>query len=189
MIISTKKIILWILLLFVSWFIYSVLAQTIEQGSLTLQIQGLGIRHGTPENFTLWTITSSLGNQYISGHFADHFRVEDIEGYITGHYTTIQCAGVYGPYNYILTWIELMAGNTTPELIMGYTWPNVYINSALNTYTSIIEPITYIYKSTNISNASLVNRYGDKPWLKILIPPTAPAGIYSGTIVFSFYME
>jgi len=187
MVVITKKIFFWISLAVVLWCIYSVFAQG-EQWIVSLEIIGRGIRHGTPENFTLWTITSSPGDQYISGHFTDPFRVEDIEGYITGHYTTIQCDGVYGPYDYVLTGVELMAENSDPELLMWLTGPNVSINSALTTYTSIIEPITYIYKTTNTNNVWIVNRYGDKPWLKILIPPTAPAGVYSGTIVFSFYM-
>lgn len=185
----TKNIFLWILIVLLWWTLFSAIAQNIEQWSLTLEIKGMGIRHGTPENLYLWNIVSSLSDQYISGHFTDYFRVEDIEWYITGHYTTIQCDGVYGPNGFILTGVDLMAGNSSPELIMWATGPNVSINSVLSSYTSILEPITYIYKNTASNNAGIVNRYGDKPWLRILIPPTAPSGIYSGTIVFSFYME
>jgi len=159
-----------------------------DEWIISLEITGLGIRHGTPENFSFWTVAASLSDQYISGQFTEPFWVEDIEWYITGHYTTIQCAGVYGP-NHVLTWVEFMAGNTTPELLMWLTWTNVYINPLLSTYTNIIEPVTYIYKETNINNAWLVNKYWDKPRLKILIPPAAPSGVYSGTIIFSFYME
>lgn len=185
---SKQKLLIWVIISLIFWCMYFTYAQVYEW-DITLRITWLGIRHGTPENLSLWTITSSPGDQYISGHFTQPFWVEDIEGYMTGHYTTIQCAGVYGPNNTILTWVELMAGDTEPELLMGMTGTNVFINPMLHTYTSITEPVTYIYKTTDTNNIWIVNKYGDKPWLKILIPPTSPAGIYSGTIVFSFYMN
>ena len=155
--------------------------------NMTLEITGLGIRHGTPENTNLWTVMSVSGDQEISGQFIEPFRVEDMEGYITGHYTTIQCDGVHGPVT--LTWVYLKAGNTSPELIQGLTGNHVLINSELSSYTSILAPVTYIYKETNLSNIWIMNKYGDKPRLKVIIPEGTPPGTYSGTIVFSFYME
>ena len=186
---NKQKIFFWllgILALCILWFFFNVQA---EQGTITFKITWIWIRHGTPDNMNLGTISASTNDQEISWQFTDTFWVEDIEWYITGHYTTIQCAGVYGPNNAILTWVELMAGNTEPELLMGITGTNVFINPMLHTYTSITKPVTYIYKTTDTNNIWIVNKYGDKPWLKILIPPTSPAGIYSGTIVFSFYMN
>lgn len=162
---------------------------TTDQWILSLEITWLGIRHGTPDNVNLWTLTASSSDQEFSGQFNDYFRVEDIEGYITGHYTTIQCDGVYGPLWTKLTWIYLKAWNTTPELIQWLTGNHVLINPLLSDYASILNPITYIYKETHNDNAWLANRYGDKPRLKILIPGGTPPGTYSGTIVFSFYME
>ncbi len=175
-----------VLFLLASWFIYDIYA---AEAILSLEVTGLGIRHGTPENLSLWTITSSLNDQYINSQFTEPFWIEDLQWYITGHYTTIQCDGVYHQNGYKLTWVELMAGNITPELIMWITSPNVKINTTLLNYTNIINPITYLYKETNISNLGIVNKYWDKPRLKISIPSTTPPGIYSGTIVFSFYME
>lgn len=184
-----QKLFLLVIIIISYWFFYFTLAQSTAQGIISLKITWLGIRHGTPENFPIWTITASPSDQEISWHFTDYFRVEDIQWYATWHYTTIQCDGIYGPSNTKLTWIEIKAGNTNPELIMGLTWPNVQINTLLANYTNILEPVTYIYKETNTNHAWIVNKYGDKPRLKILIPPAAPAGIYSGTIVFSFYMN
>jgi len=157
--------------------------------NITLEITGIGLRHGTPTNANLWTLSGSLSDQHISWQFIEPFWVEDLQWYITGYYTTIQCDGVYNQNGYKLTWVELKAGNPAPELIWGMIWPNVKISSILSNYTNITEPITYIYKETNINHLWTVNKYGDKPRLKILIPPAAPAGIYSGTIVFSFYMN
>ncbi len=173
----------------VSWFFYTVLAQSAQQGNITLEITGLGIRHGTPGNFPIGTVYSSPYDQEISGQFTEPFWIEDIEGYTTGHYTTIQCDGIYGPSNTRLTGIELKAGSITPELLMWLTSLHVKINPVLSSYTNIIEPVTYIYKETDPSNIGIINKYGDKPWIKIFIPAGSPPGTYSGTIVFSFYME
>ncbi len=185
----TKKIFLLLCIFVFSTFSYIVLAQNINQWDVTMRITWLGIRHGTPENFPIWVVSASPTDQEVSWQFIEPFWVEDIQGYITGHYTTIQCDGIYGPAMTKLTWIELKAGTMTPELLMGTTWPNVAINPALSIYQNITEPITYIYKDTDITNAGIVNKYGDKPWIKILIPTATPPGVYSGTIVFSFYME
>ncbi len=164
-----------------------VFAQTSHQWSITFEIKGYGLRHGTPENFPIGTIINSPNDQIVSGQFTDYFWVEDILGEITGHYTTIQCDGIYGPNSTILTGIELKAWSSTPTLLLWTTWAYVAINPSLSTYHSIIEPITYIYKSTHPSNAWIVNKYGDRPWIKILIPGNTPPGMYSGTIVFSLY--
>ena len=176
----------WIALLLISSLMYYTFAFS-DQWIISIEITGIGIRHGTPDNVNLWVLNTSSSDQEFSGQFTDYFRVEDMEGYVTGHYTTIQCDGVHGPVT--LTWVYLKAGNTSPELIQGLTGNHVLINSELSSYTNILAPITYIYKETNSSNAGLINRYGDKPWLKILIPGGTPPGTYSGTIVFSFYME
>lgn len=186
--IKQKKYVLfvlgWILLCLISSIIYRANA---ADADITLQVVGLGIRHWTPDNLAIWTVMMSPNDQEIDQQFTTGFRVEDLEWLITGHYTTIQCEGVYGPNMTILTWIELKAGSATPSLLMGTTGNNVYINPDLSQYINITDPITYFYKETNPNNKGLLNKYGDKPWIKILIPSSAPAGVYSGTIVFSFY--
>lgn len=178
---------------FISWIffllIWSLFFYTnADDWYLTLEVRGFGIRHGTPDNTNLWLLTTSGNEQELTGQFTDYFWVEDLQGYTTGHYTTIQCDGVYGPSWYILSWIYLKAGNITPELIQWLTGNHIFINSILNNYIDILSPITYIYKETHNDNAWLANRYGDKPYYKIIIPAYAPPGMYSGTIVFSFYM-
>jgi len=165
---------------------YSVLAQTNNQWDITFEIKGIGTRHGTPDNANLWVLTTSINDQEFSGQFTDYFWIEDMQWNITGHYTTIQCDGIYGPAWYMLTWIYLKAGNTIPTLIQWLTG-NVLIASELYNYTSVLNPMTYIYKPTDSSNAWLPNKYWDKPRFKIIIPAYAPPGTYSGTIVFSYY--
>ena len=175
----------WIALLLISSMIYYTQA---DQGNLTFEITGIGIRHGTPDNVNLWVLSTSTSDQELSGQFSDYFWVEDLEWYVTGYYTTIQCDGVYGPSGNILTWVYLKAGNTSPTLLL-WNSGDVLISSGLQNYASIFSPMTYIYKPTDTGNAWIVNRYGDKPRLKIVIPAYTPPGTYSGTIVFSFYMD
>ena len=176
----------WIVLLFFSSLCYFVSAWS-EAWTLTLQIVGFGIRHGTPNNVNLWLPTTSGSDQEISWKFNGDFWIEDLQWYITGHYTTVQCDGVYGSAGNKLTGVFLKAGNTTPTLIQ-WSPGSVHISTWLLDYTSINTPVTYIYKSTDIQNAWLANRYWDTPRLKILIPGWTPPGTYTGTIVFSLYM-
>ncbi len=176
----------WLALLFFSSCFYFTFAWT-EYWTLSLEIKGVGIRHGTPNNINLWTPSVSGGDQEISGQFSGDFWVEDLEWYSTGHYSTIQCDGVYWSAGNKLTWVYFKAGNSTP-ILLEWTTGNVLINTWLDNYASIIAPVTYIYKPTNINNIWTTNRYWDSPRLKILIPGWSPAGTYSGTIVFSLYM-
>lgn len=189
--ISSKKrmffLISWMALVVVSSLAYYTYAVT---WTISLDITGIWLRHGTPDNVNLWVITASTGDQEISGQFTDYFRIEDLEWYVTGHYTTVQCDGIYGPYGIRLTWVYLKAGNDFPILVRWSTGNNVFIATWLtDDYVSILSPVTYIYKATNPNNAGIINRYGDMPRLKIVIPGGTPPGMYSGTIVFSFYME
>lgn len=154
---------------------------------ISLAIVWVGIRHGTPNNVNLWTPITSVSQQEIIWQFDDNFWVEDLQGYITGHYTTIQCDGIYGPAGTKLTGVFLKAWNTSP-ILMQWSIGNVFIASGLADYVNILTPITYIYKPTDPSNVWRLNQYGDKPRLKIIIPAYSPPGNYSGTIVFSLYM-
>jgi len=177
----------WIAITLISSLFYFVFAW-IEQWTLSLEIIGVGIRHGTPSNVNLWVYGTSSNDQEISGQFSDYFWVEDLEWYVTGHYTTIQCDGVYGSAGNRLTWVYLKAGSTSPILILWATW-NVLISSGIYDYVSILNPITYIYKPTEASGNWVINKYWDKPRFKIFIPGGTPAGHYSGTIIFSLYMN
>lgn len=159
-----------------------------EKGQISFEIKSMGLRHGTPNDVYLGTLSTAPYDQEISGQLNEYFWIEDMQGYITGHYTTIQCDGIYWPDDYMITWIYFKAGNTAPTLLQGVTG-NVHIYPDLYQYTSIIHPMTYMYKLTVLSNKWITNIYGDKPRFKLLIPANAPIGSYSGTITFSFYMD
>ncbi|MCF7834752.1 hypothetical protein K9M48_01715 [Candidatus Gracilibacteria bacterium] len=157
-----------------------------EEGTISLEITGFGIRHGTPGNLDLGSVEVSGSIQELSGQFQDFFWIEDLLGRMTGHYTTVQCNGLYGPSNSLITGIYLKAGNIVPQLILGLSG-NVSVQNSLSDYVSIYKPIVYIYKTTQASNIGLANKYGDIPWIKVVIPPYSSAGNYNGTIVFSLY--
>ncbi len=155
--------------------------------TLSLEIRGLGIRHGTPKNIDFWVLPSaSPSDQYLDGHFDSEFWIEDLLWSMTGHYTTIQCDGVHGSLWNTLTGVYLKAGNLSPTLLL-WASGNVLISSSLQDYTSIIAPVVYIYKPTDVANAGLGNKYWDIPRLRILIPAGTPSGTYSGTIIFTLY--
>ncbi|MCF7834756.1 hypothetical protein K9M48_01735 [Candidatus Gracilibacteria bacterium] len=176
-----KKIILFfVLLIGLSFFVLGADLQ------LNLEIKGIGIRHGTPTNLNLGTIQYSNQEQEITGKFIDYFWLEDRMGLSTGHYTTIQCNGLYGPTGSTITGIYMKAGNINPLRILGNTG-NVLIYNNLTGYQSIYNPLVYIYKATDNVNAGKANKYGDNPYIKIIIPPYTSPGTYNGTIVFSLY--
>ena len=183
----TKRIFFFVILCVCLWYSISHIYAFSTTAQLSLEIVGFGVRHGTPNNVNLWSPTSSPSDQEISGQFNNYFRIEDLQWDITGHYTTIQCDGVHGSAGNTLTGVYLKAGNMTPTKILWATG-NVHIGAELSNYVSIINPVTYLYKPTDISNAWTANKYWDIPRLKIFIPGWTPWGTYSGTIVFSFYM-
>lgn len=168
--------------------VYPTFADNATQGKVSLEISGLGVRHGTPNDVNLWTLSVASYDQEFSGQFTQPFWIEDLQWNITGHYTTIQCDGIYWPNGYIITWVYFKSESLTPTLLQ-WIPGHVAIYSAFSNYTSILHPLTYMYKPTDVFNGGLTNKYGDMPWFKVLIPANAPAGSYSGTITFSFYMD
>ncbi|MFZ2151047.1 MAG: hypothetical protein WAZ12_01965 [Candidatus Absconditicoccaceae bacterium] len=155
---------------------------------LNLEIEGIGIRHGTPSNLDLGVISYSPQDQEITGQFNSGFWVEDLMGLITGHYTTIQCNGLNDGNGSVITGIYLQAGNASPIKVLGNTG-NVLISNDLTAYKSIYNPLVYIYKPTNSANIGKANKYQDTPTLKVIVPANTTAGTYNGTIVFSLYMD
>lgn len=155
---------------------------------LTLKINWIGIRHGTPNNLDLTATRNSTQEQEITGQFISGFWIEDLLWLSTWHYTTIQCDGLHGPNWSTITWIYIKAWASSPIRVLWNTW-NVLISNILDSYTSLHNPIVYIYKPTNNSNLWLANRYQDIPILKVVIPPNTTAWVYKWTIVFTLYME
>ncbi|MFZ2151054.1 MAG: hypothetical protein WAZ12_02055 [Candidatus Absconditicoccaceae bacterium] len=152
---------------------------------LSLIINPGQITYGAPSYLGLGQINISEIEQDKQAQFDDYFWVSDLVGSDSGYNTTVVSDGLIGPNgSAVLTGIYLMAGNSNPELLLG-TNGNVEINSVFSgDYYSIFNtPVTYIYRGETL-NYGKINKYGDKPWIKIVIPAYTQPGMYSGTIYF-----
>jgi len=179
-----KRLFLFSVLAF-CWLIFVLWWADIE---LSLEIEWIWIRHGTPSNLDLWVISYSPQEQEITWQFDSGFWIEDLMWLVSWHYTTIQCNGLSDGNWSIITWIYLQAWNADPIKVLWNTW-NVLISSGLIAYKSIYNPLVYIYKPTDPINIWKANKYQDIPTLKVVVPANTTAGTYSWTIVFSLYME
>jgi hypothetical protein len=171
--------IIWLLFF---WWLYAIT----DTSEITLKIQWIWVRHGTPNNLNLTATWNASQDQEITWQFGNYFWIEDLLWLSTWHYVTIQCNGLHWPAGHIITWIYLEAWNVNPTKILWNNW-NVFISSNLSSYQSIYNPIVYIYKSTNNSNIWLVNKYGDIPIFKVVVPANTTAWTYNGTIIFTLY--
>lgn len=160
-----------------------VFAQTTSDWQLTLKILGNWLIIWTPANINLWTV--SPGNT-IEKNFDEYFWLEDLRGISTGHYTTIQCDGLYWPNWYIITWVKMM----WPDVVLVWWLENqTTIYSNLSNRTDITAPQLYLYRNNNVDTSMLgfTNRYGNKPSIKVSIPNDAPIGNYKWKITYTLY--
>jgi len=154
-----------------------------EDVILSITINPWEITYWAPMYLNLWQISLSQTQQNIQWQFDDYFWVNDLQWSDSWYNTTIVSDGFMWPNWNILTWIYLMAWNNwSPELLLWLTW-NVMINQAFSeSYYSIFSsPVTYIYRP-QWENYWKVNKYGDKPWIKVIIPPYTSPWMYSWTI-------
>lgn len=150
---------------------------------LSLYVTPWEITYGISDTWlNFWSVTVSWAFQEIERQFEDYFWVQDLKAADSGYYTTVVSAGLVWPLMTI-TWIYMKADNINPELLLGVAW-NVFINTGLLNYKSISGSVTYIYRD-NALNFWKINKYGDKPWIKIVVPPFVSPWNYSWTIFFS----
>jgi len=135
----------------------------------------------TPANLNLWSVNPW---DTIEINFDDYFWVEDLRWTNTGHYTTIQCDWLYGPSNFVITWLQLSWA--TVEMIDWRT-NNTLIYSNLSDRTDITDPTLYLYRNNDLSNNWAINRYWNKPAIRVFVPEDAPAGSYKGKITYTLY--
>lgn len=132
---------------------------------------------------SLWTIEAGQTQQVLTWQFAGYFWVQDLKWSDTGWTTTVNCDWLYWPQWSIITWIYLKAWNSSPNLLLWTIW-NVLINQNLiNDYEPIEVSISYIHRPQWQNNWK-INKYGDIPYIKVIIPPYTPPGNYSWTIYF-----
>lgn len=161
--------------LFLVWLVLAVDSKV----SVTLYTRWLFI--WTPANLALWSV---IPWNTIEVDFPDYFWIEDLRWTSTGHYTTIQCDGLYGPGGAIITWVQLSWANV--DMIAGK--PNeTLIYSNLNTWTDITQPQLYLYRNNSVSNNGAINIYGNKPAIKINVPLGIPSGHYKWKITYTLY--
>jgi hypothetical protein len=159
-------------------FVWVVLG-TESQVSITLSARWLFV--WTPANLNLWSV--SPGGT-VEVNFDDYFWVEDLRWTSTGHYTTIQCDGLYWSNNYIITGVQLSWINV--EMIAGIS-NSTLIYSNLNSRTDITQPQLYLYRNNSSSNNWVINRYGNKPSIRVFVPEYAPVGTYKWKITYTLY--
>jgi hypothetical protein len=131
------------------------------------------------------SIEASSEYQIVEQEFSDYFWINDPIWANSGYYTTIAISDLSGQYQSInkntiamkWTWITLLSWTTNPR---------VEINSNLNNYQSIWEPITYIKRDT-ASNYGVKGKYGNKPWLKFDIPAYITIDDYHATLTYTLY--
>ena len=177
-----KKLYLFIVFSLFSFVFTSVVFWQSQQ--VSVEIRGQWLIIWTPANLNLGFVSDWAT---ITRSFLDYFWIEDLRGTNTGHYTTIQCDGIYGPNgatSSVITGIQLSW--TSIERIL-WTDNNTLIYSNLSTWTDITTPQLYLYRNNNISNGWVWNRYGNKPSIKIIVPSGTPAGTYKGKITYTLY--
>lgn len=130
-------------------------------------------------------IEASSEYQIIEQEFSDYFWVNDPIGANSGYYTTISISDLSGQYQSISKSSIAMKG-TGITLLSGTTNPRVEINSNLNNYQPIWDPITYIKRDT-ASNYSVKGKYGNKPRLKFNIPAYVTIDDYHATLTYTLY--
>lgn len=171
------------ILVFVAIIFGYVFAQSTSHGELSLKIIWNGLIIGTPANLSLWTVSPWTTVQKT---FDDYFWLEDLRGISTGHYTTIQCDGLYGPNGYVITWVQMIWPNV---VLIGWLTNQTTIYSNLSSRTDVTTPQLYLYRNNNIDTSTLgfTNRYGNKPSIKVSIPSNAPVGSYKWKITYTLY--
>lgn len=136
-------------------------------------------------NLSLGQISLDDQNKELSWQFEDDFWINDLKWHDNGYNTMIVSDWLIWPNWNILTGIYLMAGNgNRPVLDRGVLW-DVRINDVFSgNYHSIYwDPVVYIYRPVWPNNWK-INKYKDRPWIKIVVPPYTSPWTYSGTIYF-----
>lgn len=153
---------------------------------VSITINPWQITYWAPSYLGLWQINISETEQNKQAQFEDYFWVSDLVWSDSWYSTTVVSDGLLWPdWSSTLTWIYLMAWNwSTPELL-AWIPGGVRINSVFSwEYYSIFDtPVTYIYRPET-SNYWKINKYWDKPWIKIVIPPYTQPWMYSWIIYF-----
>ncbi len=161
----------------------ALIQMTVNNGTVSIDAGG---------TLNLWSILASTTTGTLSGQYGSiAFRVSDFKGSTGGYMTTIQSTALTGDIGWIVQTIA--ASNIyikawgTPTLMAGQSNPNISFGAVINseTYTSLGSPVQYIQKDSLGTTWGIVSTYGDKPWIRIDVPPYQPATSYQATLTFT----
>lgn len=168
-------------IVFVGIFWWYIFAQSNSQWTLSLAILWDGLIIGTPANISLGSVNPG---GTVETTFDDYFWIEDLRWTSTGHYTTIQCDGLYGPGGYVITGVQMIW--SLVDLIRGLS-NQTKIYSNLSTRKDITIPQLYLYRNNNWTDPGFMNRYWNKPSIRVSVPSNAPVGSYKWKITYTLY--
>lgn len=167
-----------VLLVFVVSFLYWIWSSVSTR--LTFTLNSLWVIIWTPDNLDIWSVnTWTFVNKYFSGYF----WVKDLRWSNTGHYTTIQMNGLFGPNNSVITGIKLFANS---PVLIEWQANNAQLNSIFNDWVDITDPVLFFYKNDNMNNWYL-NKYWVIPSIRIWVPNDVSPWNYKWKITYTLY--
>lgn len=173
----------------ISFIVTFLLSQTFAatwETQLQLEIMWWWLTIGNPANYNFGSVWVSVEDQIITWQFSDYFWLEDLEARDSWYFTTIQCNGLKSLNWNTLTWIYFKKNNLTK--ILWSENPRVQIQSVFSDYYLINQPVIYFYRN-QATNYWIISKYGDIPFVKIIIPWGTPPWNYNWTITFTLYLN
>ncbi len=159
-------------------------------------LTGWDICIGSDTGFNFGTFTVSTQAQTTSGVFSGNFYVDDQKGSNSGYYTTVQIANLVNGSNTIPANAVSFRSSSVSANDIGLSPLSggaLAINSrvkvsgdVLNTWGLIDTPKEYIMRN-NAANFGIIGRYGEKPFLQLIIPAYTPVGNYHGNLTYTLY--
>lgn len=153
---------------------------------LVLDIAWWWLTIGAPANYSFGSVSASVTDQEVTGQFTDYLWVEDMEAWYSGYFTTVQCDGLHWSFGNILTGIYMKRSSMTT--ILWINNPRVHIQNVFSDYYSINQPVVYFYRDPAL-NYGVITKYGDMPFVKIVIPWGSAPWSYLWTITFTLYVN
>ena len=156
-------------------------------------IAGGNVCIGSPDTFNFGSFSVSTLAQTTSGAFSGVFYVDDQRGSNSGYYTTVQMATLTNGANTIaasnVSFRSSFTGGTTVGLFPLSGSANIRVYTAtgvLNQWAALDTPKEFINRNT-ASNSGLIGKYGEVPFLQLVIPAYTPVGTYTGLLTYTLY--
>ena len=125
--------------------------------------------------------------QILEEEVPDYFWVNDPNWYNSGFHTTVSISD-FTWSNWTISALNVFMFASGVDLLSGMMNPRVTISSGLNSYLAIDGPVTYLQREDGY-NSGVTWKYGNKPWLKIVVPPYQAPWSYKAVITYTLYEE